>query len=489
MKVDESIRDFHMNVLEIENASSVLGEKIPKEKLVRKMLRSLPKIFDMKVTAIEEAQDMNRMILDDLVGSLQTFELSINDRAEKKNKSIDFAANTEVGTEECHLDSDEGISNAIVLLGRQFNRVVKQMGRNPRSNVKDIPSDTQKSNDLGRKRIEEQIISECPTYIKRRKKILSVTWSEEESKSDPEEELAKYVKALRSMSSSNKDFSNEEQLLHKLATSYKELCLRNTKAHQLKVENKNRLKYVTGLEENISLLKSELSRAYKCARILNNGSDVLKEIPQRKRVAGNMSTPDLTKEAEVTSDLSNQKSVAQMSNKMSQHLDKRSTSGYNKKMTQWTSRNVFSSLIAHTSLRFSTKDDWYFDSGCSRHMTHVKNLLVDIKPHSSSYVTFGDGAKDEIKGIRNLECIGVPNLNNVLLVKGLTANLISIGQLCDQGYKVNFTKSECLVTDKTSEVIMKGVRSKDNCYLWTPQELSYSSTCTLAKEDDVKIWH
>ena len=36
---------------------------------------------------------------------------------------------------------------------------------------------------------------------------------------------------------------------------------------------------------------------------------------------------------------------------------------------------------------------------------------------------------------------------------------------------------------------MKGVRSKDNCYLWVPQDLSYSSTCTLAKEDEVKLWH
>ena len=52
MKDDESINDFHMNILEIANAVSALGEKIPEDKLVRKMLRSLPKRFDMKVTAI-----------------------------------------------------------------------------------------------------------------------------------------------------------------------------------------------------------------------------------------------------------------------------------------------------------------------------------------------------------------------------------------------------------------------------------------------------
>ena len=73
MKYDESINDFHMNIIEIANASSALGEKIHEDKLVRKMLRSLPKRFDMKVTAIEEAQDIDKMRVDELVGSLQTF--------------------------------------------------------------------------------------------------------------------------------------------------------------------------------------------------------------------------------------------------------------------------------------------------------------------------------------------------------------------------------------------------------------------------------
>ena len=80
-------------------------------------------------------------------------------------------------------------------------------------------------------------------------------------------------------------------------------------------------------------------------------------------------------------------------------------------------------------------------------------MLIDIKSHSSSYVTFGDGAKGEIKGVGKLECSGVPKLDDVLLVKGLTANLISIIQLCDQGFKVNFTKEECLICNENNEVM------------------------------------
>lgn len=36
---------------------------------------------------------------------------------------------------------------------------------------------------------------------------------------------------------------------------------------------------------------------------------------------------------------------------------------------------------------------------------------------------------------------------------------------------------------------MKGVRSKDNCYLWVPRETTYSSTCLIYKEDEVKLQH
>jgi uncharacterized membrane protein len=65
------------------------------EKLARKILRSLPKKFDMKVTAIEEARNLSSIKVAELVGSLQTYEMAINDRSKKKNESISFASNAE----------------------------------------------------------------------------------------------------------------------------------------------------------------------------------------------------------------------------------------------------------------------------------------------------------------------------------------------------------------------------------------------------------
>lgn len=246
MKDDESIHDFHMNILEIANASSALGELMSEEKLARNIMRFVPKRFDMKVNAIEKAQDINKIRVDELVGSLQTFELGINDRSEKKSKSIALVSNTD---EECDLDTDEGLSNAIVLLGRQFNKVMKRVNLKSRGDVKNNFFDISKSNGLGSKsRYEEgssqskgvqchecegfgHIRAECPTYLKRQKKGLTVTWSDEDSES--EEESAKCVTILTGRCGTDEESCDDEITFDEIAGSYKELCLRSAEVIQL----------------------------------------------------------------------------------------------------------------------------------------------------------------------------------------------------------------------------------------------------------------
>ena len=76
----------------------------------------------MKVTAIEEAQDISSMQEDELIGSLQNFELVVDNRTKKKGKGIVFTTNT--ADDEALEESveDENLSENLVMLGRQFNR-------------------------------------------------------------------------------------------------------------------------------------------------------------------------------------------------------------------------------------------------------------------------------------------------------------------------------------------------------------------------------
>ena len=122
-------------------------------------------------------------------------------------------------------------------------------------------------------------------------------------------------------------------------------------------------------------------------------------------------------------------------------------------------------------------------------MIGVDKFLENVIPYATSYVTFGDRAKGKIVGIGNLVNERFPRLDNVLLVKGLTANLISISMLCDHGLSVNFSKTECQITYEKGKVSMKGIRSKDNCCLWVSQEKAFLSSCIMSKDEEVKLWH
>ncbi|CAA0811568.1 Zinc knuckle (CCHC-type) family protein, partial [Striga hermonthica] len=67
------------------------------------------------------------------------------------------------------------------------------------------------------------------------------------------------------------------------------------------------------------------------------------------------------------------------------------------------SKNVcLSSILA---LKSTSNSDWYFDSGCSCHMTGLRSNLTNIMHVSSSSVTFGDGAKNKVLGVG---CLNVP---------------------------------------------------------------------------------
>ena len=52
------------------NSAFNLGETIPKPKIVRNVLRSLPKRFHTKIIAIEESKDIDKIPLTELVGNL-----------------------------------------------------------------------------------------------------------------------------------------------------------------------------------------------------------------------------------------------------------------------------------------------------------------------------------------------------------------------------------------------------------------------------------
>ena len=73
----ETITNFNSKLCDVANKAFALGEKYSDIKHLRKTLIYLLERFAYKVTTIEEARDVNTMKLNELMGSLQTFELNL----------------------------------------------------------------------------------------------------------------------------------------------------------------------------------------------------------------------------------------------------------------------------------------------------------------------------------------------------------------------------------------------------------------------------
>ena len=79
---------FYGRLNEIVIAELNLGEKIEDAKVVRKVLRSLLESFLAKVTAIEESKDLDEIKIQELVSSLQTYELSLPSHRSRKSLTL-----------------------------------------------------------------------------------------------------------------------------------------------------------------------------------------------------------------------------------------------------------------------------------------------------------------------------------------------------------------------------------------------------------------
>jgi hypothetical protein len=77
MLEDETFGEFYTRINDLRNSMVSLEKRVSDVKLIKKILRSLPKCFRIKVTTIEESKDLDSMKIKELVGSLQTYEYSL----------------------------------------------------------------------------------------------------------------------------------------------------------------------------------------------------------------------------------------------------------------------------------------------------------------------------------------------------------------------------------------------------------------------------
>ena len=122
MSEDESFDSFYSKLNEVVIGKFNLGEKTEDPKVVRKILRSLPESFHAKVTAIEKSMDLDEIKVQELIGSLQTCELSQPNQRKSKSLALKII-NERV---EAHDSSDEDVvEKDVAYLAKNFRKFLK----------------------------------------------------------------------------------------------------------------------------------------------------------------------------------------------------------------------------------------------------------------------------------------------------------------------------------------------------------------------------
>ena len=111
--------------IKIVIAKHDLGEKIKDAKVVRKVLKSLPKSFRAKVTTIEKSKDLDEIKIQELVGSLQTYELGLP--SHKSSKSLALKTINERTDDS---SNEDDVEKEVAYLAKNFRKflVMKTIG-------------------------------------------------------------------------------------------------------------------------------------------------------------------------------------------------------------------------------------------------------------------------------------------------------------------------------------------------------------------------
>ncbi|CAH9135387.1 unnamed protein product [Cuscuta epithymum] len=135
---------------------------------------------------------------------------------------------------------------------------------------------------------------------------------------------------------------------------------------------------------------------------------------------------------------------------------------------------------------------WYLDTGASNHMTGDKGCFTSIDSSVNGKVRFGDGSVIDIHGLGSIlfQCKNGEHLvlTNVYYIPKLKSNIISLGQLSENGSRVVIEKGVMRVYDSHSRLIIRVERQNNK--LFTVRLQIAEKICLLMNiEDKSWLWH
>lgn len=154
--------------------------------------------------------------------------------------------------------------------------------------------------------------------------------------------------------------------------------------------------------------------------------------------------------------------------------------------------NLVPKLATGEKVKEGASNVWYLDNGTSNHMTGDKEKFVELDEGISGLVKFGDGSTVRIEGKGSIifRCKNGEErkLHEVFYIPTLCSNIISLGQMLEEG-KIVVIKGEYLwVFEEHGKLLIKVKRSPNRLYKLLTEIVK--PTCLLSKIEEVsKLWH
>lgn len=246
MSDDESFDEFYAKLNDIINSAYNLSEIYDQLKIVKKVLRSLTKDSRPKVTVITESKDVDSITVDELVGSLQSYELDLPKTSKFKSMALKSIDNVDVGGFDDELSAIE-----ITYLAKNFRNFLRNNNRKARDKNSAEPRNFRKNdptkvnntnkptekvgqssnNSMGPQCFECQgyshMKSKCPTYLKFKGKAMAVTLCGGEVSDDEDENFIAFtVTIVVNESISTKENPSDGELFEdpNFQEAYNKLC-------------------------------------------------------------------------------------------------------------------------------------------------------------------------------------------------------------------------------------------------------------------------
>ncbi|GJY60090.1 retrovirus-related pol polyprotein from transposon TNT 1-94 [Tanacetum coccineum] len=511
---DESIDSAFARFNTIITSLKALDEGYSSKNYVRKFLRALHPKWRAKVMAIEESKDLTSLSLDELIGNLKVHEMIIKKdskivKAKVKRKSIALKAKKESSDEECLTSGSE--DEEYVMAVRDFKKFFKIRGRfarQPWNNKKTFQRNRDDKNGKSDRKCfrcgdPNHLIRECPkpSKDKNQRAFVGGSWSDSDEEDD---EKVKNKTCLVAHASSevcfeSSYFSNENSSIDDLDldNEYDKLCKMSlkiiTKNKRLKVTKNNLENELRELKDKLSTLEKNKGVDLDCAKChtLKIENEKLKEESTRLNKF-EKSTHYLNEM------LSNQKPSGDKLGLVF-NLFEASSSGTKEikflrkrrlLMELHAMGNVSSILISQpiaSNARVDLEpDEWIKDSGCSKHMTGNRKLFSTYKAYNRGNFIFGSNLHGNIIGKGTISNDSL-KIDNVEHVENLGFNLLSIGQICDNKYRVTFSEHDSEIT-KDGRVIGRGIRKKGLYVMKLGKKLK-DQICLATIDENSTLWH